>query len=138
MAFANNFLLEYVCIFVAHNPPMKKRPPYTYKAHVLDVYDGDTITVEIDLGFNIRFTEKVRLVGINAPEMKGADKPKGTKSRDALRKIILKKEVIIKTEKDEKEKYGRYLGTIFIEKNNKWICINEWLVENKFAEKKKY
>jgi len=117
---------------------MEKRPKYTYKALVLDVYDGDTITVEIDLGFNIRFTEKVRLFGINAPEMKGADKPKGIKSRDALRKMILKKEVIIKTEKDEKEKYGRYLGTIFIEKNSKWICMNNWLVENKFAEKKKY
>jgi len=117
---------------------MESKPQYTYKALTTDVYDGDTVTVEIDLGFKINFTEKIRLLGINAPEMKGTDKAKGTKSRDALRKMILKKEIIIKTEKDKKEKYGRYLGTIFIEKNSKWICVNEWMVKNKFAEKKQY
>ncbi|MEK6616711.1 MAG: thermonuclease family protein [Bacteroidota bacterium] len=117
---------------------METKPQYTYKALIMEVYDGDTLTAKVDLGFKINFTEKIRLLGINAPELKGSEKNKGLKSRDALRNLILNKEVIIQTEKDKKEKYGRYLGTIYIEKNGKWICVNDWLVEQKLAAKKKY
>ena len=117
---------------------MEKKPAYTYRARITGVYDGDTVTAEIDLGFNIFFTEKIRLSGINAPELKGGEKSKGEKSRDALKKLVLNKEVILKTEKDRKEKYGRYLGTIYIEKNGEWICANDWMVEQKYAVDKKY
>lgn len=117
---------------------MGKKPAYTYEARIAEVYDGDTVTAEMDLGFRIFFTEKIRLLGINAPELKGSEKSKGKKSRDALKNLVLNKKTIITTEKDKKEKYGRYLGTIYLEENGKWICVNDWMVQHKFAVYKKY
>jgi micrococcal nuclease len=112
---------------------------YQYRAKVTEVYDGDTCTAEIDCGFNITFTEKIRLYGINAPEMKGADKAKGTITRDKLRELILGKDVLITTIKDDKkEKYGRYLGIITVEIDGKKVIVNDFLAVNGFAERKKY
>ena len=47
---------------------------YRYKAKVLDVYDADTCTLLIDVGFNIHLKEKVRLLGIDTPEIKTRNK----------------------------------------------------------------
>jgi len=103
---------------------------YTYQAHVTKVHDGDTLTCDIDLGFNILYKDqKIRLYGINAPEIIGPTKPQGTASRDALRELVLDKDIIIATRKDDKEKYGRYLGIISVGDEN----INDWLVKNKLA-----
>lgn len=89
---------------------------YTYSALVTEVYDGDTITVDIDLGFGIKITDqKIRLFGINAPELKGKTKSEGIKSRDKLTELILNKQVKIETIKDKKEKYGRLLGKIWLD-----------------------
>lgn len=113
---------------------------YHYKAKVTEVYDGDTCTVEIDLGLHTFIKgEKIRLNRINAPELKGKEKEKGIKSRDFLRKKILGKEILLQTIKDKNEKYGRYLGEIFIEdESKKLININDLIVEKGFAVYKKY
>ena len=104
---------------------------YEYRALVRKVYDGDTITVDIDLGFDMLLrNQKIRLLGINTPEVRGKERPEGLKSRDALRDKIGSKWVIIKTKKDKKGKYGRWLGTIFIEDEN----VNEWLIKEGLAE----
>ncbi len=113
---------------------------YHYKAKVTDVYDGDTVTVEIDLGLHTFIKgEKIRLNRINAPEVKGDEKEKGIKARDFLRKQILGKVILLKTIKDKNEKYGRYLGEIFLEtKKDHFININDLLVEKGFAVYKEY
>lgn len=103
---------------------------YKYKATVIDVYDGDTITVFIQLGFDISFKTKLRLYGIDTPEIRGEERPDGLVSRDWLREKILNKEVIIQTYKDRTGKYGRYLATIFLEEVN----INLQLIEEGLAE----
>lgn len=103
---------------------------YTYKALVTSVYDADTFRCDIDLGFGVIFkNQSIRMLGINAFEIRGEDNVKGIKSRDALRSKILNKEIILTTEKDDKEKFGRYLGTVTINDEN----INDWLVKNKYA-----
>lgn len=103
---------------------------YTYSALVTEVYDGDTITVDIDLGFGIKLTDqKIRLFGINAPELKGKTKNEGIKSRDKLTQLILNKQVKIETIKDKKEKYGRILGKIWIDET----LINDVLITEGFA-----
>jgi micrococcal nuclease len=107
---------------------------YEYRAKVIKVYDGDTITVLIDLGFGVTFKEKLRLYGINTPEVRGKERPDGLISRDRLRERILDKNITIKTFKDKKGKYGRYIAEIYLEKEN----INEWLVSEGLAEKKDY
>lgn len=107
---------------------------YFYKAKIVEVYDGDTVTAEIDLGFSVTIKEKLRLFGINAPELKGEDREKGIVSRDYLRAMILNKVVTIKTIKDKKGKYGRYLATIILDGLN----INSEMVFEGYAVNKKY
>ena len=107
---------------------------YKYKANVISVYDGDTITCNIDLGFGIIIKkQKIRLYGINTPELRGDDKEKekGIIARDKVRELINGKEIILQSIKDKKGKYGRWLGIIYI--NN--ININDWLIENNYAVK---
>lgn len=103
---------------------------YTYSAFVTEVYDGDTITVDIDLGFGIKLTDqKIRLFGINAPELKGKTKTEGIKSRDKLTELVLNKQIKIQTIKDKKEKYGRILGKLWIDET----LINDVLITEGFA-----
>ena len=112
-----------------------KESLYIYKAYVTDVYDGDTITCIIDCGFNIGMRKtKIRLYGINTPELRGEDREIGLYVRDELRKKILNKHILLKTIKDKKGKYGRYLGIVYLGEEN----INDWLIENKLAVKADY
>lgn len=89
---------------------------YLYKAVVTSVYDGDTVTVDIDLGFGIWMKgQKMRLMDVDAPELRGGTeetKSAARASRDYLRSLILDKEVEIETVKDRKGKYGRWLAYI--------------------------
>lgn len=103
---------------------------YAYRAIVTSVYDGDTVTADVDLGFKTwRRDERLRLYGIDAPEVRGAERPAGLRSRDALRSRISGKEVIICTIKDKTGKYGRYLAEIFLDQEN----INDWLLAQGYA-----
>lgn len=114
---------------------------YIYKAYVTGVYDGDTITCVVDCGFNLGIQKtKIRLYGINTPELRGDDRDMGIFVRDELRKKILNKHIFLKTIKDKKGKYGRFLGKIYIkytDENNKdstdYLCINDWLLEKNYA-----
>lgn len=108
---------------------------YNYKGLVTSVYDGDTCTVDLDLGLNLWVrNEKVRLYRINAPELRGKDRAAGLRSRDFLRSLIDQKKIYIQTIKDRREKYGRYLGEIWVElgKGN-WVNINDLLVQEGHA-----
>lgn len=113
---------------------------YHYKAKIVEVYDGDTCTIDIDLGLHTWIKgEKIRLTRINAPELRGTERTKGLKSRDFLRSLILNKEVFIETIKDKKEKYGRYLAEVWLENDKgKFININDEMVKNGFAKYQKY
>ena len=104
---------------------------HEYRAFVRKVYDGDTITVDIDLGFDVVLKgQKIRLLKINAPEVRGKERIEGLKSRDALRKKIGNKWIKLKTHQDKKGKYGRWLGEIWHEEE----CVNDWLVLEGYAE----
>ncbi len=112
---------------------------YSYKAIVVDVYDGDTITVDIDLGMGIWLKkQKIRLADINTPEIRGKEREEGLKVRDWLRNKILNKEIILETIKDTKGKYGRWLGKVWFADGEEYTNINMFLVMNKMAEKIKY
>lgn len=117
-------------------------PSYLYRAKIIDVVDGDTLILHIDLGFEVIKKQRVRLSQINAPEIKTAA---GKKSHQYLRDLCASiDEVAIKTNKVDI--YGRFLGDIFylpseakkgttqndIFKNG--IYLNEKLVEEGVAE----
>ena len=97
---------------------------FTYTAHVDRVVDGDTIDVSIDLGFDIWHKTRLRLAGIDTPEVK-TDLGKVVKKYaiDTLEGKI----VVIQTTKPDK--YGRYLATIFLDDKN----FNELLIDNGYA-----
>ena len=91
---------------------------YYYRAHVTSVYDGDTFTAVVDLGFHLKMEMHFRMLGINTPEIKTGtpdSKKKAVEAREYLRSLILDKDVVIKSDKDKTEKYDRYLGTVFID-----------------------
>ncbi|MEM7185116.1 MAG: thermonuclease family protein [Bacteroidota bacterium] len=103
---------------------------YNYKAHIKDVYDGDTVTAVVDLGFLHYQEMKLRLYGIDTPEIRGEEREQGLVVRDILREMILDKDVEIHSYKDKQGKYGRYLATILLDDLN----VNQWLVDNGHAE----
>lgn len=89
---------------------------HTYKAKILSVYDGDTFTADIDLGFDVWITRKLRLLGVNAPELKGPERPEGLRVRDVVKPLIEGKDVTIQTVKDDlHDSFGRYLARVWIE-----------------------
>ena len=101
-----------------------------YEALVTNVYDGDTITADIRLGFGVLLTkQKLRLSRVRAPEIRGSQRKLGLITRDALREKIDKKWVSIETDGFSKGKYGRWLVTVYIED----FCVNDWLIESKLA-----
>jgi micrococcal nuclease len=107
-----------------------------YVKKVTKVVDGDTIDVEIDLGFDISFSSRVRLAGIDTPESRTTDKMEkalGLEAKAYLKnQIESAKTVVIKTEKmDSSEKYGRILGWVFLDGSN--ISMNEKMIEDGHA-----
>ena len=108
---------------------------YYYNATVISIYDGDTITVDIDLGLNTWVHgEKIRLARINTPEIRGEERPDGLVARDFLRQHIEGKPVILQTAKDKKGKYGRYIADVwFQDDESRWINANDLLVDSGLA-----
>lgn len=105
---------------------------YNYKATITDVYDGDTVTADVDLGFYmIQKKVKIRLYGIDTPELR-AKEPElrlaAQNARDALRKHVLNQPVILRCY--GKGKYGRWLCEIFVGDIN----VNQWLIEKGLAK----
>ncbi len=110
---------------------------YEYRVKTLiAVIDGDTIDVEIDLGFDISITKRVRLAGIDTPESRTSDKFEktlGLESKALLKqRLAAAKTILIKTEKpDSSEKYGRVLGWLFID--DEPTSFNETMIATGYA-----
>lgn len=83
-------------------------------AYVTDVYDGDTATAVVDLGFDVQSTQHFRLLHVDTPEMRvpGMDgiNPAGQRAKDFTVSQILEKEVLLHETKPDK--YGRWLAEI--------------------------
>jgi micrococcal nuclease len=110
-----------------------------YEYHVRKIHkvvDGDTIDVDIDLGFNVSYYQRVRLAGIDTPESRTTDayeKKLGLEVKDKLKHILEHAEnVVIKTQKpDSTEKYGRILGWLYIDGAEQ--SVNEALIAGGYA-----
>ena len=103
---------------------------------VTKIVDGDTIDVDIDLGFNISYSQRVRLAGIDTPESRTKDareKALGLEVKNKVKSAIdSAKTVIIKTElPDSTEKYGRILGWVYLDGSAK--SLNEQLIDEGYA-----
>ena len=85
-------------------------------SRVVKNYDGDTVTVEIDLGFNIRYQVRVRVEGVNTPELRGGTpetRAAGRVARDEVRSWLSQWKGLLSLHTTcEHGKYGRVLGDI--------------------------
>jgi len=112
---------------------------YVYKATVVDHIDGDSIYLDIDLGFDVVLKrQNVRLYGIDTPESRTTElyvKQFGKLSSKITCNLCPIGSIItIHTELDKSGKYGRILGTLITKDN---INVNQYLVENHYAVKYK-
>lgn len=117
--------------------------PYEYHATVTEVVDGDTVVIDLDLGFDIKFTnQKVRLLGIDTPESRTSDKVEkvfGLASKDFCKRFVAacKNRVIIRTHISEgtddsgREKFGRLLGEIINPETRE--VLNDQLIAKNYA-----
>ncbi|RKY76022.1 nuclease [candidate division KSB1 bacterium] len=111
-----------------------ERNLYYYRAIVTKVYDGDTCTVDVDLGLHTWVRgERIRLSRIDAPELRKKSREAGLRSRDFLRELILGKEIILQTIKDRRGRYGRYLGEIWLLKDGQYVNVNDLMLERGYA-----
>jgi micrococcal nuclease len=110
---------------------------YYYKAKVVRIIDGDSIVLDVDLGFNMKLVNgNFRLFGIDAPEIRTKDleeKEMGLQSKIRLEELCpVGSEILIKTVKSQ-DKYGRYLVRLY-PKGFHLPSINEILLKEKLAE----
>jgi micrococcal nuclease len=108
---------------------------HQYKVKKINrVIDGDTVDLDIDLGFSITISQRIRLKDIDAPETRTKDLEE--KERGLAAKVWLEEQLsregewIIETYKEDK--YGRILGTLYLVGDS--VTINEWMINEGIAE----
>ena len=97
---------------------------FQYKVKVTRVIDGDTVDVDIDLGFKMWLRdERVRFMGIDTPESRTSNKREkilGNKSKARLKELVKENKgyIVLETTKEGKGKFGRILGYLNTELND--------------------
>ena len=106
---------------------------YEYKAIIRRVVDGDTVDITLDLGFDILYNNRIRLLGIDTPESRTRDleeKKLGLAAKERVRELCpVGSTVTVKTTKDGRGKFGRILGEIYVGDVN----VNKLLIEEGHA-----
>lgn len=107
---------------------------YRYKVNIVKVVDGDTVDVDIDLGFGMVYKkQRVRMLGIDTPESRTRDlveKKFGKASKKHL-KTILEEAESIELVSHDKGKFGRILGDLFIGSNE--TSVNQQMIDDHHA-----
>lgn len=107
---------------------------YEYKCKMVKVVDGDTVDVDIDLGFGVWMrNQRIRLYGIDTPESRTSDdqeKVYGLAAKDFVVKWTNSGDLTLKTFKDDRGKFGRILGEIWYGDEHN---VNQLLIDNHHA-----
>ena len=110
---------------------------YQYKCKIIKVLDGDTVDIDLDLGFKIILAnQRVRMAGVDTPESRttiAEEKIRGLLSKKKLaEKLPIGSWQIIETQKSDSndDKFGRILGVFILEDGTR---VNDWLIQNNYA-----
>jgi len=110
--------------------------PFVYNCTVDRVIDGDTVDVNIDLGFNTWLIKRrIRLIGVDTPECRTRDDLE--KQFGLLAKSIVEgycpvgSKLLVETSIDRGDKFGRILGTLWVENNT--LNLNQFLIDERYA-----
>ena len=123
---------------------MSLKSRYYYEAKITHVFDGDSITCDLDLGMGVWLHgQKIRLMNIDAPEVRGEERIEGLEARDHLRSLIYPRvvndeTVLLRTHKDRRGKYGRWLAEILVERDGVMVNLNDEMVKDGHAEAAEY
>lgn len=112
------------------------KPNYTYRATVVRIVDGDTLDLDVDMGFRSwRMKERFRLAGINAPETnRSIEASSGRSAKDYLSKLVpVGSTILVETAKDP-DNFGRWIAKVWFNDT----CVNDSLVEAGHAIRKEY
>ena len=109
---------------------------YEYRVEIVRVVDGDTVDVDIDLGFGVWLKkQRVRLYGIDTPESRTRDlneKKYGLMAKEYLKERI-SNGAILKTRLDGKGKYGRILGEFIVLDNEVRVNVNQEMIDKHYG-----
>lgn len=111
---------------------------YEYRCKVVKIVDGDTVDVDIDLGFGVWLKkERIRMFGIDTPESRTRDldeKKYGLMAKEYITKLLDDEGgIVLKTRKDAEGKYGRILGELWRTTDFADTSINELMIKNHHA-----
>ena len=111
---------------------------YEYRCKVVHIVDGDTVDVDIDLGFGVWMKkQRIRMYGIDTPESRTRDleeKKYGLAAKAYLTGMLDDEaDIILKTHKDKEGKFGRILGELWRTTNYANQSINEYMIEKHHA-----
>jgi len=126
---------------------MSMGPSYQFPVVITRIVDGDTVDARIDMGFKIVYEERIRLLGLDTPESFTSNKKEkvlGLEAKARIKELIAeanvlpkkrgKKDVVLKTSKHGKGKFGRILGEIWINANTgEGINVNQALIDEGHA-----
>ena len=121
----------------------EKMNPYVYRAKILRVIDGDTVDIDLDLGFGIVYAkQRVRLLGIDTPESRTRDlteKFYGNLAKDFLKSLLQVGETYNLQTTLDKGKFGRILGDFLVDDDVKVetpeVSVNQLMLDNHHAVK---
>ena len=109
---------------------------YEYKVKITRVIDGDTVDAEVDLGFDTFIKDRIRLMGLDTPESRTRNKKEkalGLAAKAYLKELLRenKGDIILRTSKEGKGKFGRILGTLLI--YDGMTSVNQMLIDEGHA-----
>ena len=111
---------------------------YEYRCKIVKIIDGDTVDVDIDLGFGVwMHKERIRLYGIDTPESRTRDldeKKYGLIAKGWIERFmpVGSMQTLI-TQKDKSGKFGRILGKFRVNDGHYDIILNDWMISNHHA-----
>lgn len=111
---------------------------YEYRCKIVKIIDGDTVDVDIDLGFGVwMHKERIRLYGIDTPESRTRDldeKKYGLIAKGWIEKFmpVGSMQTLI-TQKDKSGKFGRILGKFRVNDGHYDVILNDWMISNHHA-----
>ena len=111
---------------------------YEYSCKIVRVVDGDTVDVDIDLGFGVwMHKQRIRMYGIDTPESRTRDleeKKFGLMAKEIVKKWVPEGSTqTLITRKDKSGKYGRILGSFKIVFEEEETTLNDWMVKYKYG-----
>jgi micrococcal nuclease len=86
---------------------------YQYRAKIIHVVDGDTVDATLELGFYLTATLRLRLLGVDTPEMHGLGRPAGVAARQFVEGELLGRDVVLETAKSDA--FGRWLCRVLVD-----------------------